>query len=82
MGISVGVANPWKNTMFIGLFIVSCCVILILGESTESDKHEGIHIASWNWDHVGVFITITVFVVFSGLAKVGEKSYSSFLYSK
>ena len=47
-------------------------VTLSSGESSDSDETHGIHVASWNWDHVGVFITITAFIVFSGLAKVGR----------
>ena len=46
-------------------------VTLSSGESSESEEAHGVHVASWNWDHVGVFITITAFIVFSGLAKVG-----------
>jgi hypothetical protein len=44
--------------------------------SESDDEPDGIHIASWNWDHVGVFITITGFIVFSGLAKVGERIFT------
>lgn len=47
-------------------------VTLSSGESSDSEQTHGIHVASWNWDHVGVFITITAFIVFSGLAKVGR----------
>ena len=31
-----------------------------------------VKVVSWRWDHVGVYITIIVFVVVSGLAKVGK----------
>ena len=38
-----------------------------------SASHEvAVKVASWRWDHVGVYITIIVFVVVSGLAKVGK----------
>ena len=42
--------------------------------SEEEASHEshGIHVASWNWDHVGIYIIITLFIVLSGLAKVGK----------
>ena len=45
------------------------------------DKNEetpGVHVVSWRWDHVGVFITITLFIVLSGLAKVGTCPVSRF----
>ena len=62
------------------VIFISCFIILlgqlpscVLSESTNSNEEtEGIHIASWNWDHVGVFITVTAFIVLSGLAKVGK----------
>ena len=44
-------------------------------EGAGHDKNEevpGVHVVSWRWDHVGVFVTITLFIVLSGLAKVGE----------
>ena len=47
-----------------------------LRASPRNDEHEehepGVHVAQWNWDHVGVYLTITAFIVISGLAKVGE----------
>ena len=41
--------------------------------SSNGGEHVGVHVVSWNWHHVGVYITITLFVVFSGAAKVGKK---------
>lgn len=38
----------------------------------DHDKPIHVHLVSWNWHHVGVYITITLFVIFSGLAKVGK----------
>jgi hypothetical protein len=38
----------------------------------DADHHVNVHVAGWNWEHVGVYITITLFIVGSGLAKVGE----------
>ena len=29
-------------------------------------------VAKWNWSHVGLYLTITIFIVLSGLAKVGK----------
>ena len=59
------------------------------GSSSTDGEPDGIHIASWNWGHVGVFITVTGFIVFSGLAKVGMKIFAfiqnyrdSILFSK
>ena len=61
-----------KIFMFSIFAIFLFIVTLSSGESSDSEETHGIHVASWNWDHVGVFITITAFVVFSGLAKVGR----------
>ena len=41
-------------------------------KSGGEEETPHIHLASWQWGHVGVYITITLFVVFSGLAKVGS----------
>ena len=42
-------------------------------QGTGSPSHQvAVRVASWRWDHVGVYITIIVFVVISGLAKVGK----------
>lgn len=40
-------------------------------QEKENKKH-GIHAAGWNWERVGVFFTFTVFIVVTGLAKVGK----------
>ena len=61
-----------KIFMFSIFAIFLFTVTLSSGESSDSEETHGIHVASWNWDHVGVFITITAFIVFSGLAKVGR----------
>ena len=38
---------------------------------TNSSGHdEGIHLASLNWEEVGLYLIITFFIIFSGLAKV------------
>ena len=46
------------------------------GETTEKPGEEEeeakVHVVSWRWDHMGVYVTITLFIVLSGLAKVGE----------
>ena len=70
------------SIMFIIIFLLSIilsynatqgnCESIVSNE--PSDQPEGIHIAQWNWDHVGIYLTITIFVVLSGLAKVGKKS--------
>lgn len=41
-------------------------------DSGNHTEHVGVHLVSWRWDHMGLYITITVFIIFSGLAKVGE----------
>ena len=70
---------------FSGIFLFFLVTILLFnvtlssGESSDSEEVHGIHVASWNWDHVGVFITITAFIVFSGLAKVGTFVYLPFM---
>ena len=44
----------------------------VLKELRNEEGEVGVHVVSWRWDEVGVYITITLFVVLSGLAKVGE----------
>ena len=39
-------------------------------ESGHEEEHLKIHLASWNWEGVGIFLTITLFIVISGYAKV------------
>lgn len=34
--------------------------------------HSGIHVASWRWDEIGIYITFTTFIIVAGLAKVGK----------
>ena len=69
-----------QNNIFWTVIFITCVILLlgqltseVSGESTHPEETEGIHIASWNWDHVGVFITVTTFIVLSGLAKVGKR---------
>jgi hypothetical protein len=38
----------------------------------HAEKHRGIHVANWRWDEIGVFFTFAVFIIISGLAKVGK----------
>ncbi len=42
------------------------------GEEEEEEEEAKVHVVSWRWDHMGVYVTITLFIVLSGLAKVGE----------
>ena len=65
--------------LFFLVSIVLFNVTLSSGETSDSEEVHGVHVASWNWDHVGVFITITAFIVFSGLAKVGMFAYLPFI---
>ncbi|XP_046442645.1 Na(+)/H(+) exchanger protein 7-like [Daphnia pulex] len=39
------------------------------GEEVEH-HHHGIHVASWRWDEIGIYITFTTFIIVAGLAKV------------
>ena len=40
-------------------------------EGNSTHDHVGVHLASWRWDELGVLVTIVLFIIFSGLAKVG-----------
>lgn len=43
--------------------------------SSGGEDHEekpSIELAKLDWGHVGIYVTITLFIVLSGLAKVGE----------
>ena len=41
------------------------------GHSNTSDTdHIGIHVAAWNAEEVGDYVSIIIFVIFAGLAKV------------
>uniref|UniRef100_A0A0P6HUM3 Sodium/hydrogen exchanger n=1 Tax=Daphnia magna TaxID=35525 RepID=A0A0P6HUM3_9CRUS len=39
-------------------------------ESHDEEAHNGIHVASWRWDEIGIYITFTTFIIVAGLAKV------------
>ncbi|KAI9561927.1 hypothetical protein GHT06_012889 [Daphnia sinensis] len=39
-------------------------------ESHDEEAHNGIHVASWRWDEIGIYITFTSFIIVAGLAKV------------
>lgn len=49
-----------------------------LCQGSTNDSHEGeshgdeerIHLAGWNWHHVGIYLTIILFILLSGMAKV------------
>lgn len=46
---------------------------LVANDSSGREaKHHGIHVANWRWDEIGVFFTFAVFIIVSGLAKVGK----------
>jgi arylsulfatase A-like enzyme len=38
----------------------------------DGGEHNGIHVASWRWDEIGIYITFTTFIIVAGLAKVGN----------
>jgi hypothetical protein len=40
--------------------------------SDHEVEYHGIHVANWRWEEIGVFFTFAVFIVVSGLAKVGK----------
>jgi len=46
----------------------------------HGEKHHSIHIASWRWEEIGVFFTFAVFIVVSGLAKVGKLLWIYYIY--
>jgi hypothetical protein len=46
----------------------------------HGEKHHGVHIASWRWDEIGVFFTFAVFIIVSGLAKVGKLLWIYYIY--
>ena len=41
-------------------------------DDTSDDEKPSIELAKLDWGHVGIYVTITLFIVLSGLAKVGE----------
>jgi len=51
---------------------------LMANDSSDSEaehhgeKHHGVQIANWRWDEIGVFFTFAIFIIVSGLAKVGK----------
>lgn len=46
--------------------------LLTNDSNSHETEHHGIHVANWRWDEIGVFFTFAVFIVVSGLAKVGK----------
>ena len=65
----------WPKLIF-GVVLVALISNLHPVESSsdhdDSDHHSGIELAKLDWGHVGLYVTITLFIVLSGLAKVGE----------
>jgi hypothetical protein len=45
---------------------------------SSEDGPPSVKVAKWNWHHVGLNLTITAFIVLSGLAKVGQKRDQDF----
>ena len=70
--VPLSISDFVECAVFVLLFIISCQISFVACGSTDSNEPEGIHVASWNWDHAGIYITFTTFIVLSGLAKVGE----------
>lgn len=35
---------------------------------------EGIRVVSWRWNELGIYFTLTAFIIITGLAKVGKSS--------
>lgn len=48
--------------------------VLANSSSGHETEHHGIHVANWRWDEIGVFFTFALFIVVSGLSKVGKFS--------
>jgi uncharacterized membrane protein len=46
----------------------------------HGEEHHGIHVANWRWDEIGVFFTFAVFIIVSGLAKVGKLLRIYYIY--
>ena len=64
----------WTKTVLLILSLSALTVQASSNSSSDGQVPHGIHLASFDWSHVGIFITITLFIVLSGLAKVGKKS--------
>ena len=47
----------------------------------ESTSDPAVEVVKWNWHHVGLILTITIFIVLSGLAKVGKNNSFNLLES-
>ena len=41
---------------------------------SSQDSPDGIHVASWRWNELGIYFTFTTFIIIAGLAKVGKSS--------
>jgi hypothetical protein len=48
--------------------------------SDHGKEHHGVHIANWRWDEIGVFFTFAVFIIVSGLSKVGKLLWIYYTY--
>ena len=62
------------------IIVVSSSLVTTVSCSSSRDHHDdisddekpSIELARLDWGHVGIYVTITLFIVLSGLAKVGE----------
>jgi hypothetical protein len=54
---------------------------IVANDSRDHEaEHHGVHIASWRWDEIGVFFTFAIFIIVSGLAKVGKLLRIYYIY--
>jgi len=54
---------------------------VVANDSSDREaEHHGVHIANWRWDEIGVFFTFAVFIIVSGLAKVGKLLWIHYIY--
>jgi hypothetical protein len=64
--------NDTYKKLGISPHLLSLDDVLTNSSSDHETEHHGIHVASWRWDEIGVFCTFAIFIVVSGLAKVGK----------
>ena len=61
-------------------YLMSLNHVVANDSSNHEAEHHGIHLADWRWDEIGVFFTFAVFIVVSGLAKVGKLLWIYYIY--
>ena len=57
------------------LILTLLALFLNVQANDKEDDEPAIHLISFNWNEVGLYLIITFFIIFSGLAKVAFHNF-------